>query len=231
MTIKVESTSNIGMNGGIKCMIYGPSGVGKTRLLASASRSITISAEEGLLTLRKFNMPVIRVTTMAQLREAYTYVIGPAGKQFETINLDSASEIAETMLSEAKRATRDGRKAYGDTQDAIIDIFRSFRNIYGKNVVFLAKQEFAVDGATGARFNTPSFPGNKLAQAAPYFFDEVFQLNRWKGNDGSTLWGLRTQPDQYNTAKDRSGVLNEWENADPVTGGGLDYLFNKMLKG
>lgn len=229
MSIKIENTAHLGMTSGAKCMVYGPSGVGKTRLLASAPAPIIISAEQGLLSLRKFNIPVIRVRSLKELKEAHTYVSGPQARQFQTIGLDSASEIAEVCLTEQKRQTRDGRKAYGDSQDIIAEIFRDFRDIYGKNVVFLAKQEFTVDGASGAKFNAPSFPGNKLAQAAPYFFDEVFQLQNFTTPEGSKIWALRTAPDQYNVAKDRSGSLAEWENADPATGGGLAYLFQKML--
>lgn len=211
-------------------MVYGLSGTGKTRLLASAPTPIIVSAEHGLLSLRQFNLPFIPIGNIAQLREAHTYLTGPNGRQFSTVGLDSASEIAEVCLFEAKKKNKDPRKAYGDAQEEMIDIFRNFRDIPGKNVVFLAKQEFTLDGLTGAKFNAPSFPGNKLAQAAPYFFDEVFQLNRFKDNaTGAPVWALRTQPDMQNAAKDRSGALAEWENADPATGGGLSYLFNKML--
>jgi len=231
MAVKVESTAQLGMTAGAKCMVYGPSGVGKTRLLASAPYPVIISAERGLLSLRRFNIPVIQVKSLAELREAHTYVAGPQGKNFATIALDSASEIAEVCLTEQKKLTRDGRKAYGDAQDAMIDIFRSFRDIHGKNVVFLAKQEWTADGQTGAKYFAPSFPGNKLAQAAPYFFDEVFQLNKFTDQNGNPIWALRTAPDMQNVAKDRSGSLAEWENADPATGGGLAYLFQKMLNG
>ncbi|WLJ71061.1 hypothetical protein [Sphingomonas phage Kimi] len=231
MAIKIENTGQLGMTSGAKCMVYGPAGVGKTRLLASAPYPIIISAERGLLSLRRFNIPVIQIKSLADLREAHTYVTGPNGRNIATVGLDSSSEIAEVCLTEQKKLTRDGRKAYGDAQDAMIDIFRSFRDIHGKNVVFLAKQEFTTDGATGAKYNAPSFPGNKLAQAAPYFFDEVFQLNNFTTPEGQKIWALRTAPDQYNVAKDRSGSLAEWENADPATGGGLAYLFQKMLNG
>lgn len=230
MAIQVFSTQGASLAHGIKAMVYGAAGVGKTRLLASAPAPIIISAENGLLSLRNFNLPAIRITNLAQLLEAYQYVAGPNGRQFQTIGLDSSSEIAEVCLSEAKRANKDPRKAYGDAQEQMIDIFRRFRDIPNKHVVFLAKQEFNKDGQTGAMFNAPSFPGNKLAQAAPYFFDEVWQLvNFTDQQTGGKIRALRTAPDNQNVAKDRSGILAEWENADPATGGGLTYLFQKML--
>lgn len=230
MTIKVQSTSTIGMQNGIKCMVYGTSGVGKTRLLASAPKPIIISAESGLLTLRKFNLPVIIIKSLQELKEAYNYVAGPNGKQFWTVGLDSGSEIAEVCLTEEKAKSKDGRKAYGEMQDVVAQIFRDFRDLPQKHVVMLAKQGFVIDGSTGGKFNGPMFPGQNLGQSAPYFFDEVFQLCNFKDQaNGTTMYALRTSPDNQNVAKDRSGVLAEWENADPATGGGLDFIFNKML--
>ncbi len=229
MTINIQSTNTASQKHGIKCMIYGNSGVGKTRLCASAPAPIILSAESGLLSLRRFNLPFININSSKDLIEAYTFLISNGGKQFQTICLDSVSEIAEVCLIEAKKATKDGRKAYGDTQEILIDIFRKFRDIPAKHIIFLAKQEFTIDGLTNTKFNAPSFPGNKLAQAAPYFFDEVWQLTRWNTEHGPQ-WGLRTQPDGQNAAKDRSGVLAEFENADPATGGGLSFIFKKMME-
>jgi hypothetical protein len=229
MAIQIQSTNTASLKHGVKCIIYGNSGVGKTRLSASAPNPIILSAENGLLSLRQFNLPFIQIKNVDELTKAYDYLVGPQGKQFQTIVLDSVSEIAEICLNDAKKSNRDARKAYGDTQDEILDIFRKFRDIVGKHVVFLAKQEYINDGLTGGKTYAPSFPGNKLAQAAPYFMDEVWQLIRWKDNEGKPYWGLRTQPDNQNAAKDRSGCLLEFENADPATGGGLSYLFQKML--
>lgn len=143
--------------------------------------------------------------------------------------LDSGSEIAELCLNEEKTKNKDGRKAYGEMQDIVAQAFRDFRDIDGMNVVMLAKQGHITDGATGSLMNIPLFPGQNLGQAAPYFFDEVFQLNNFKDDKGNKIYALRTSPDANNVAKDRSGTLDEWENADPATGGGLTAMFKKML--
>lgn len=227
MAVKVQSTQGASLAHGVKGLIYGASGVGKTRIAASAPRPIILSAERGLLSLRQFNLPYINITDMKTLLEAYSHVTSSAGRQFDTVVLDSVSEIAETCLAEAKRTNRDGRKAYDDLGTQMVDVFRRFRDIPQKHVIFLAKQ--TTQEINGLQVAVPSFPGKALANAAPYFFDEVFQLNNFRDGDGKRIFALRCWPDNFNTAKDRSGVLSEWENADPATGGGLNYLFNKML--
>ncbi|WLJ71211.1 hypothetical protein [Sphingomonas phage Birtae] len=232
MAVQVHMTNQVSMKAGVKCLVYGKSGVGKTRLIASAPKPFVISAERGLLSLRHFQIPVIQVTSIAQLREAYEFVLKPANRRnIGTLALDSGSEIAEVCLAEEKRRNKDPRKAYGEMGDLLVQAFRDFRDIEGMNVVFLAKNEAVTDGATGSLLNQPSFPGKQLGQAAPYFFDEVFQLNNFHDGEGKKLYALRTSPDPYNVAKDRSGILAEWENADPATGGGLTNIFNRMLQG
>lgn len=232
MTIKVVSTSTLSLNHGIKCMVYGGAGKGKTRLCASAPRPLILSAEKGLLSLRKFDIPAIEINTYAELEEAYRYILSPQCQAW-TICLDSGSEIAEVVLANEKKKTRDPRKAYGEVQDQVSAMYRSLRDMRGKHVVMLAKIENFADGQTGARYWQPSFPGQRLPQNAPYFFDEVWQLENFDDPNtrGNKLRYLRTQPDNQNVAKSRSGCLAEWENADPATGGGLNYLFNKMMKG
>lgn len=230
MPVNVVMTNQVSLKAGIKCLVYGKSGVGKTRLIASAPNPFVISAERGLLSLREYQIPAIEVRNLKELREAYEFVLKPANrKNIGTLALDSGSEIAELCLNEEKAKNKDGRKAYGEMQDVIAQAFRDFRDIEGMNVLMLAKQGHITDGATGSLLNLPLFPGQNLGQAAPYFFDEVFQLNNFKDGKGNKIYALRTSPDANNIAKDRSGTLDEWENADPATGGGLTNIFQKML--
>ena len=60
---------------------------------------------------------------------------------------------------------------------------------------------------------TPSFPGAKLAQNLPYLFDEVLAL-RIDKQDDETIRFLQTQADNQWSAKDRSGKLDQFEEAN-----------------
>lgn len=230
--MQVRYTDEISLNQGIKGMVYGASGVGKTYLLASAPKPIIISAEKGLRSLRKFHLPAIETTTYDQFSAAMQYVTSRACDAW-TICLDSGSEIAETVLDNESKKSKDPRKAYGEMSILLARAFRALRDIPNRHVIMLAKEEYQKDGPSGAMLWRPSFPGQVIPQAAPYFFDEVFQLKPFDpltpGQPKRRF--LRTQPDLQNVAKSRSGNLLEWENADPQTGGGLTYLFEKMMKG
>lgn len=232
MTFQIVSTNTASLQYGVKAMIYGNSGVGKTRLLASAPAPLILSAERGLLSLRQFNLPAVEINSLAKLNEVYTWLLNRGdGGQFQTIGIDSVSEIGEVVLAEEKKKTKDPRKGYGEMADQLVDLLRRFRELQYRHVVMIAKQEYSSDGATGARYWQPSFPGQKIAQAAPYFVDSVWQLfTLISQTTNKREWWLRTQPDAQNIAKDRSGSLAEYENADPQTGGGLSFLFAKMMR-
>lgn len=211
MAIKIQYTNDPRQFNGVKCLAYGRSGSGKTRLAATAPRPIILSAEQGLLSLRKERVPFILIDSYTALEEAHAWVTKSAeARNFDTIGLDSVSEIAEVVLAEEKAKTRDPRKAYGELSTSMLALLRDFRDLPQKHVYFIAKEEN--QDVNGTRVARPSFPGQQLAQNMPYFFDEVFHLiTNLNPADGSIVSALKTQSDQYSEAKDRSGSLNLWE--------------------
>ena len=59
MKVNIKSTKDIALDHGIKCVVYGFSGVGKTVLCSTAPKPIVLSAESGLLSLSKVDIPYI----------------------------------------------------------------------------------------------------------------------------------------------------------------------------
>lgn len=215
MAVRLTSTRDAARLNGVKVCVYGMAGSGKTRLCASTNaRPIIISAEAGLLSLRDTDIPVIEVTTIADVHDAYRMVAESAEcKDFDWICVDSISEIAEVVLSAEKKNTKDPRQAYGALQEVMYDLVRAFRDL-PRNVYVSAKAEKLKDDQSGAVLYGPSLPGQKLGQALPYFFDEVFALRVEKDAEGVMQRWLQTQPDHQWGAKDRSGALEVWETPD-----------------
>jgi hypothetical protein len=214
-------------NRGIKCLVYGPPKVGKTRLIATAPAPFLISAEGGTLSLRTYNIPYVQVYTMPQFREVYNWVTGSAeARQFATFSLDSISEIIEQILEGEKLKTRDPRKAYGEIISQGIQIIKGFRDLDGPNIVMVAKQEFSKDETNGMMFFQPSFPGQKLGPAVPYYPDEIFQYCLFTNpQTRQTIEALRCRGDHQNIAGDRSGALDEFEEPN------LTKIFAKINSG
>jgi phage nucleotide-binding protein len=166
----------------IKVLVHGPSGAGKTRLCATTGgKPLIISAESGLLSLREFNLDVWEIKNYADLAEVFTFL--RADTTYDWVCLDSISEIAEVVLAAEKALTKDPRKAYGEMSDKMVALIRSFRDL-PKNVYMAAKQTKIKDEVTGGIMYGPSAPGQKIAEALPFFFDEVMALHNWKDDEG-----------------------------------------------
>jgi energy-coupling factor transporter ATP-binding protein EcfA2 len=209
MAIQLKNTADVSANG-VKVMVYGHAGAGKTTLAATMPRPIIISAEGGLLSIKDAGLPYIEVNSMESLREAFEYVSGEHGAEFESVVLDSISEIGEVVLIHEKAVNKDGRAAYGEMAAQMTSIIRSFRDLSGKHVLMTAKVEKAQD-ETGRILYSPSMPGSKVGQQLPYFFDEVLALRVEKDAEGVSQRALMCDSDGIWLAKDRSGKLDAWE--------------------
>ena len=213
MAINLKSTGNLAGNG-VKLLVYGQAGAGKTTLAPTLPNPIVLSAEGGLLSIQDAELPYIEITTMAELQEAYKWLAESAeAAQFESVAIDSISEIAEVCLNYEKKVNKDPRAAYGAMQEQMADIIRAFRDLPAKHVLMTAKLEKTQD-EMGRILYAPSMPGNKTGQSLPYFFDEVLALRVEKDADGFAQRALMCDSDGLWLAKDRSGKLEAWEAPD-----------------
>jgi phage nucleotide-binding protein len=213
MAINVKTTGSLSANG-VKVLVYGQAGAGKTSLIKTLPSPIVLSAEGGLLSIQDADLPFIEITSMTELQEAYTWLTSSdEAKSYKSVALDSISEIAEVCLNTEKKATKDPRQAYGAMQEQMADIIRAFRDLPGRHVYMSAKLEKTQD-EMGRVLYAPSMPGNKTGQALPYFFDEVLALRVEKDSDGATQRALMCDSDGLWLAKDRSGKLDAWEAPD-----------------
>lgn len=239
MALQFTTADRASQASGVKVLVYGDSGIGKTVLTATAPSPILISAEAGTLSLRKKNLerlfgvgtagisyeiPTILINSVDDLKQAYDWCDRSVeAKGFQTIAIDSISEIGEVILNNAKRQVKDPRQAYGELIEKMETLIRYFRDLPGRNVYMAAKLEPLKDELTGITKYYPSMPGKKLGPVISYFFDEVFRLGINKTPQGESYRFLQTQPDIQFVAKDRSGALA------PVEVPHLGAIFNKIL--
>lgn len=213
MAINLKSTKGLHTNG-VKLLVYGNAGAGKTSLIPTLPNPVVLSAEGGLLSIADADVPFVEVSSYDTLMEAYAWLTQSAeAKGFDSVALDSISEIAEVVLNHEKKIAKDPRAAYGNMQEQMSDLIRAFRDLPEKHVYFTAKCEKATD-ETGRLLFAPSMPGNKTGQQLPYFFDEVLALRVEKDAEGKSQRALMCDSDGIWLAKDRSGKLDTWEGAD-----------------
>ena len=167
-----------------------------------------------MLSLSQFELPYIEIKNMTDLWEAYTWLTSSEeAKPFETVCLDSISEIAEIVLAAEKLKTPHGQKAYGEMQEQVTKMIRAFRDA-PKHVYFSALVERSQD-EMGTVTYQPALPGQKVGPKLPSFFDEALALRLERDAEGNTHRALMTNSDGSWVAKDRSGKLNPaWEPPD-----------------
>ena len=218
MAINIKRTGTLSGDG-VKLVVYGQAGAGKTSLIPTLPAPIVLSAESGLLSIQGADIPFIEINSIDSLKEAYEWCANSdEASAFKSIAIDSISEIGEVVLNYEKKRTVNGklvdpRQAYGALSEQMTDIIRAFRDLPGKHVYFSAKLEKSQD-EMGKMLYNPSMPGKSLTQALPYFFDEVLALRVERDAEGLPTRALQCQDDGSWLAKDRSGRLDMWEAPD-----------------
>lgn len=212
MQPQIYNTADLAKTAHVKVLVYGKSGMGKTHLISTAPRPFVLSAESGLLTLRKFSIPYTILKTRQDVYNVFTWLKTDPGARANigTVCLDSLTEIADLFLAEIKASCKDGRQQYGLLLDQMTGVIRDFRDL-DYDVYMSAQQEYDKDEYTGMMINRAKMPGRQLGASLPYFFDEVFQISEQTTPQGQSYRVLRTKADPANDAKDRSGALDAIE--------------------
>lgn len=212
MAIQLKTTGGLAADS-VKLLVYGESGAGKTSLIRNLPNPIILSAEGGLLSIQDTNLPFITIISMDDLKEAYQWLTeDKEGQRFQSVALDSISEIGEVVLAAELKKSKDGRAAYGEMNQQMMAIIRAFRDL-PRHVYMTAKVEKTQD-EMGRLLYQPSMPGKTLTMQLPYLFDEVLALRMERDAEGKAQRALQCSGDGLWLAKDRSGRLDAWEAPD-----------------
>lgn len=198
----------------VTIVVYGKSGSGKTRLIASLPRPFIISVEKGLLSLAGEDIDFTEIASFDEFIEAYTTLLNTQD-QWDSLCIDSISELAEILLAEEKKLeAKDQRRAYQKVQETMYSLFRALREDFPGKIIYLTTKVDKDTNLEGLTQFAPMMPGNKIAQNISYFFDEVFALRQFKNQEGVVESWLMCRGDEMWLAKDRSGRLSDYEPFD-----------------
>lgn len=215
MALKIRSIGKLVQDTGLKILIHGMAGSGKTVMCCTAGEpTLLISAESGLLSIKDAPKYIkgIEIENLDDLEDIYEYLYNEEEPHFKWIALDSITEIAEQVFHAEKSISSDPRKLYPAMQDRMMEYMRKFRDLSkkGYNVVVSCKQQrISEDG--GPTLYAPMMPGQKLHQQLPYLFDEVFAIRVETDENGEPYHIIQTKRDLRYEAKDRSGELDLFE--------------------
>lgn len=221
-------------------MIYGKSGVGKTRLVGSAwevpemRRVLYIDVEGGIMTLRKDfpEVETVRIRSWKDMQAIYDELYA-GGHGFETVILDSLTEIQKFNMDQIminlinSNDDRDmdvpSLREWGKNLEQIRRFVRAYRDL-PVNVLFTCLEREDKD-RMGRPIKLPSLSG-KMAGEVAAFLDIVLYYNM-KEVDGEQKRILQSVATESTIAKDRSGMLPPVV-VDPTMEVLYDYIVRKI---
>lgn len=216
--MELKSTKNL-HSSKVKAIIYADSGMGKTTLLGTLpeSETLIVSAESGLLCLNDKDVAVVEINRWGDLQEVYKNISkNPEWAHFKYVGIDSLTELADMLISTLENSPefRDPKmalKMWGEFSKRMTATIRAFRDL-DKTVIFTALPEDILDN--GAVIKKPFIKGKAVQKMLASYFDEVFYLSV---NATTEERELQTQASTSVLAKDRSGKLNNYEEANLMT--------------
>lgn len=213
----LKAAGDHAVNFGIKTIVYGPSGTGKTPIINTAPRPLLLSIEPGLLSMRGSTVPTYEAHSSQRIDEFFKWFFNSTEtKNFDTLGIDSGSYMADVYLQTALKGTsnagnkKHGMQAYGDMATNTMEHLRTLFYTRYKHVYLICKEELADVEFQSLR--RPYFPGKVLNIDVPFLYDFILRLAKTNvpGVVGETL-AFQCNGTMNISARNRTGNLNDFE--------------------
>lgn len=206
---------------GLKVLLYGQSGVGKTRMAATAPKPLFLDLESGLRSTLSVK-PVLRypadpreeVTSYAQVVEFFNLVKKEKNPTWETIVIDSLNELQVLITQYTVSKFSDVKRQYGDqltmadygkANRDFMKIIRLFLKL-PYNIIFTAissSRELEDDQVY------PKFVGKQVGPDLQRMMDMIGYCHAKRMPDGSSQHYVSFKITPGYVAKDRLGIVEK----------------------
>lgn len=197
---------------GIKAILAGHSGTGKTRSLMTCPKpALYITSEKKYSSVEPSAMKDITIAGISNFQQ-FVNVLMQNGQQshnpdyiYKTIFIDSLTDLANMRVNEIRSTVKDGRQAYFQTQTEMMEIFRIMRDA-ATNIIGICLLSRYQDSENYTKYG-PMFPGQQLSQVVPSQFDEIYVAQSRRSPEGHIEYFFQTVNDGKYECKSTSGVL------------------------
>lgn len=160
---------------GVKAIIYGPPGSSKTPVINTAPRPVLLACEPGLLSMRNSNVPTFQAFTAAAIDDFFKWFFNSnETKNFDTLAVDSVSQMAEIYLQAALKTNKHGLAAYGEMARNTLNHLEMLYYFPHKHTYLIAKE--CTETVNSISKRKPYFPGQQLPVEIPHKYDAILHL-------------------------------------------------------
>lgn len=216
---EIRPAKEFALRFGVKTVVYGGPGVGKTPLISTAPRPLLMITEPGMLSMRKSEIPTYAAFSIDKMKNFFEWLkLSNEAKNFDTIGIDSGSQLSERIVEERMSAGNKsggeahGLKVYGEMARMTMKWFNDLYFMPEKHIVIVTKLESKE--INDVIYKRPYFPGKELPVRVPHLFDGVWQLGRFNIPGHGEQRALKTSETFDALGRDRSGNLAEYEPPD-----------------
>lgn len=166
--------------------------------------------------MRGSNIPTYAAFTSKAIDEFFSWFFNSSEtKNFDTLGIDSGSQIADIYLNAALQGTskqgnkKHGMAAYGEMATNTMEHLRTLYYTRYKHVYMICKEEIAdVDYQSLRR---PYFPGKVLPIDVPHLYDFILRLAKANVPGAGETLAFQCVGNMNVLARNRTGNLNEYE--------------------
>lgn len=218
----LRPAKDFALNYGVKAIVYGPPGSAKTPLINTAPRPVLLACEPGLLSMRGSNVPTWQGFTPAAIDDFFKWFFHSAEtKNFDTLAIDSTSQMASIYLQDAEKTNKHGLAAYGEMARRTMEHLNALYYTQYKHTYLIAKQELHTEG--GFVIKRPYYPGKQLPVDLPHLYDAILQLDIQNVPGQGQTRAFRCRQSIDVVARNRTGTLDEFEPPD------IGYIYRKAM--
>ena len=241
----MANAKTINVDKGMKILLYGPSGTGKTELSSTFPNPHFVDLDNGMLSLAGKDIKYVTISSRETTdpdflaipkgdvyakRDAYTKAVKLIEywannlKAGDTLIVDSFSFLNEYAVDYVLRLANQATpriQDWGAAQGMLINILEQINDVEC-NVIIVAHNQFVKDEQSGFVSWLPDTIG-KLATKISVYFDEVYLTGVERGKGGERekiIYYIETVPTRATTAKSRLKLPNRID----------DPTYEKLIK-
>lgn len=228
---EIKEAKKFAMDFGMKAIVYGPAGSGKTPICSQLKDALLLISEPGMKSMGKSDTPATAAFSEEPLEKFFNWWFNSdePKKKYRGLVWDSPSQAAETIVEhhingKSKGGNKKhGLEAHGLMGNKMMEWMGKLFFQPQKHIILICKQE--VVEINGMNYVRPYFPGKMLPVRAPHLFDLITRLGVYNvPGEAAPTRAFRTTEDLMQMGRDRSGNLNEFERPD------INQLVQKYMK-